>query len=162
MLGRLFPRRLDNDYRGHWLGIVLFVLAAGLKAAQGIGSIVATRKVATGADGVALDALGGTYGADVVMSLFATLGMYLLVVPAFGLVALIRYRGMIPLVYLMLLATQLGTRLLHTFHPAYEALHRGGQPTGFTINMIILAVTVLGFGLSMTERRRHEHPASPA
>lgn len=151
MLDRLLPRQFDNNYRGHWLGIVLFVLSVGLKAIQGIASIVATRGVATSADGVSLAGYSAVQ-TDTVLSLFAVLGMYLLVIPLQSVVVLIRYRAMIPFLYLMLLLTQLGTRALHMLHPAFAALDRGPAPTGFYVNLVILGLTTLGFALSLTDR----------
>ena len=50
MLGRLFPKQMDNTYRGHWLGMWLFVPIVLLELVIGTNSIINTRSVATGAD----------------------------------------------------------------------------------------------------------------
>src|ERR1051326_5686738 len=55
MLNRIFPRQFDNDYRGHWLGIALFILVIALKAMQGVNSIIMTHQVMTTADGIPVD-----------------------------------------------------------------------------------------------------------
>ena len=55
MLDRIFPRQFDNAYRGHWLGLVLFVLIIALKAIQGFNSIVWTHTTMVGADGIPVD-----------------------------------------------------------------------------------------------------------
>ncbi|HWA91482.1 MAG TPA: hypothetical protein VG889_15705 [Rhizomicrobium sp.] len=151
MLGRLFPKAFDNDYRGHWLGLVLFALAIALRAAQGISTVVATRMVATTADGLSLDGYSPLQEAQV-LSLFAVLGLYVVVIPFIGAISLIRYRAMVPFLYLMFLLTQLGVRALHNFHPAFLALDRGGNPSGFYVNLGLLAFTVLGFWLSLMYR----------
>src|ERR1051325_10472283 len=116
MLNRIFPRQFDNDYRGHWLGIALFILVIALKAMQGVNSIVMTHEVMTTADGIPVDTYGPA-AAAAALSMFALLGMYLLVLPLTGLVALIRYRTMIPFLFVMLLLVQLGSRLLQTVTP---------------------------------------------
>lgn len=151
---RLFPKQLDNAYRGHWLGIVLFLLSAGLKAGQGIATIVSTRDIVTTADGISFAGYSAAQ-TDTVLSLFAVLGMYLLVVPLMGVVALIRYRAMVPQLYAVLLLTQLGTRALHAFHPAFAAEAGAAAPMGFYVNLGILGLTVLGFALSLTDTTRH-------
>jgi len=157
MLNRIFPRQFDNDYRGHWLGIALFILVIALKALQGGNSIVMTHQVMTGADGIPVDTYGPV-AAAAAMSMFALLGMYLLVLPIVGLVALIRYRTMIPFLFVMLLLVQLGSRLLQTVNPiariAEPSMGYAGHPIGFWVNLAILAVTVLGFCLSLMGRAR--------
>ena len=152
MLGRLFPRQFDNDYRGHWLGLVLFALAISLRAVQGANSVVLTRMVATGADGISLAGYSPAQE-DALLSLFAVLGLYLLIVPLIGALALIRYRAMVPFLYLVLLATQLGVRALHMFHPAFAGQAGGPAPVGFYVNLGLLAATVLGFALSLMDRK---------
>ena len=58
MFNRIFPKQIDNNYRGHWLAIWALLLVVVLKAIQGVESIVNTREVATTADGISLDGLG--------------------------------------------------------------------------------------------------------
>lgn len=43
MFDRLFPKQFDNLYRGHWLGLVLFMLVVTVKALQGIVSLLSTQ-----------------------------------------------------------------------------------------------------------------------
>ena len=148
MLSLIFPKQLDNNYRGHWLGILLLVPLALMKLAQSVVSIVMTRMVATGPDRIPLDSYDPA-AADAVVSIFALLGLYGLIVPVLALIALVRYRSMIPLVYLFFLAVQVGSRVLITLNPIVRS---DGPATGFGINMAILAVTVVGFGLSLWRR----------
>src|ERR1043165_151158 len=79
MLNRIFPRQFDNDHRGHWLGIALFILVIALKAMQGVNSIIMTHQVMTTADGIPVDSYGPA-AAAAAMSMFALLGMYVLVI----------------------------------------------------------------------------------
>jgi hypothetical protein len=157
MLNRIFPRQFDNDYRGHWLGIALFILVIALKAVQGVNSILMTHQVMTTADGIPVDSYGPA-AAAAAMSMFALLGMYLLVLPIIGLVALSRYRTMIPFLFVMLLLIQLASRMLQTVNPieriAEPSMGYSGHPIGFWINLAILAVTALGFLLSIMSRSK--------
>jgi len=148
MLERIFPRQFDNAYRGRLLAIWLFVPIILFKAVQGANSIIITRQVMTGADGIPLD-LYGAAGADAAIALFALLGLYVLVLPVLGLVALIRYRAMIPLLYLMLLLTYAGGKALSLLHPLARS---DGQPIGFYINLALLALMLIGFVLSLLNR----------
>ena len=100
------------------------------------------------------------------MSMFALLGMYLLVIPLQSLVVLIRYRTMIPFMYLMPLLVQLGSRVLQTVNPiqriAEPAMGYAGHPIGFWINLGILAITAIGFLLSIMSRSKSPAPLEGA
>jgi len=148
VLNRIFPGRLDNAYRGHWLAVWLLALVSLAKAAQGAESIFNTYAVATGADGVPLGQFNAA-AAQEVMSLFQLLGMYLCVVPLVSLVAVIRYRTMTPLLFVMYLLLYAGTRTFSMLHPAARS---EGHPVGFYVNLGILAVTLLGLVLSLQRK----------
>jgi len=148
MLSRIFPKQFDNDYRGLWLAVWLFVPLMLVKAIQGVNSFIMPRVTATGADGIPLDQYGAV-ASDAVVALFALLGMYVTIIPLLSLIALIRYRAMIPLLYLMLLLVQIGARILNTINPIARP---DGPPIGFTISLIILVLTLIGFALSLQER----------
>jgi hypothetical protein len=55
MLDQLLPRRVDNTYRGHPLGLWLFVLIVLAKIANSFASIFYGYVAASGADGIPLD-----------------------------------------------------------------------------------------------------------
>ena len=148
MLARIFPRQFDNTYQGLWLAVWLFVPLMLVKAVQGVNSIIMTRDVLIGADGIPLDQYGAA-AANTVVTLFALLGMYLLIIPLQSLIVLIRYRSMIPFMYLSFIAVQVGARVLNTLHPIERP---DGPPIGFTINLILLALTLIGFALSVQDR----------
>lgn len=152
MLGRIFPKQFDNAYRGHWLAIWLLGFYALIKALQGTMSMINTRMVAAGADGIPLDMFNEA-GVAAVMTLFALLGMHLIVLPLQTLVALIRYRAMIPFLYLMFLLLSLAQRVVVNLHPMPRAAAMG-PPTGFYINLALLAVLLTGFALSLMDRRK--------
>jgi hypothetical protein len=150
MVDRLFPKSFDNMYRGHWLAIWIFGAVVLVKAMQGVNSIIMPRLVAMNADGIPLDSFNAA-GAQTVLALFALLGFYLLVLPVQSVVVLIRYRAMIPFMYLMLLFVQLGGRVLLLLHPAART---STMPVGLAINLAILALTLMGFALSLLSKKK--------
>src|ERR1041384_397384 len=115
MLDRIFPKQFDNTYRGHWLGVALFVPIVLLKAIQGVNSIIMTRQIMTSADGIPLDSFNSAAAQNAIAD-FALLGMYLLIIPLIGAISLIRYRAMIPFLYLMLFMAVMGTVLSIPIH----------------------------------------------
>jgi len=150
MFDRIFPRSFDNTYRGHPLGLWMFVVIVLFKALQCVNSIVLTRMVMTGADGIPLDRFDAA-GAETMLALFTLLGLYLLAVPVVSLVALVRYRSMIPFMYLMLLFVQIGSRLLLWVKPIVRT---SAMPMGFWINLGLMALTLIGFALSLAPGRK--------
>ncbi len=156
MLDRLFPKQFDNAYRGHWIAIAIFILVVLLKATQGVNSMFLTVQTMKNADGIPLDNYSGA-AAETMIAMFAALGFYLLILPVISAVALIRYRTMIPFLYLMLLLTQVGVRILFGAHPipkpAVTAIGYAGHPIGYYVGISILALTVIGFALSLVRRK---------
>jgi hypothetical protein len=152
MLNRIFPKTADNaSYRGSVIAVWLLVPIAFMRALQGANSIWQPALVATGADGIPLDSYGHA-AAGMIVLLFALLGLYLVLMALIALVILIRYRALIPLAYLLFLASLLGTRAINALYPTGRA---EGTPIGFYINMGLLAAMALGFVLSLVSRTPH-------
>ena len=115
-LARLFPRQIDNNFRGSRLALWLFGFFVLVKLAQGGESVFNAYATATNADGIPLASYGAAV-AQTMVQMFALLGLNLMVLPLLGLVALVRYRAMVPLMYLMMLLLYLGNRVVHVLHP---------------------------------------------
>jgi len=158
MLDRLFPKVIDNDYRGWWLAVwmlaplILLKLVMGINVA-GLNPWVSNRQVAIGADGLALDSYGPE-AASVVMFMFASWGLMLLVLSLLGLLVLARYRAMIPLMYLLLGMEQFGRKAIALAQPIVKAAAKSdGLSPAFLINSGFMAVLLIGFILSLTPRQ---------
>ena len=147
MFAKLFPKSFDNDYRGPRLALWLLAIIAAVKALQSIDSLIWTHRVMTGADGIPIDSFAPDAAREVTI-LFMLLSLYVLVVPLLSALALIRYRTMAPLLYLLLIVLQLGARVINMLHET-----EAPAPMGFYVNLGILAVTVLGFVLSLRTRK---------
>jgi hypothetical protein len=149
MLSRIFPKTASNEYRGNVLAIWLLVPIALIRLLQGANSVWHPVTVATGADGIPLDSYGHD-AASMIVLLFALLGMYLVIMGLIALVVLIRYRTLIPLAYLLFLATLLGTRAINLLYPAGRS---EGTPIGVYVNLGLLAAMTIGFILSLVPER---------
>ena len=160
MLNRIFPKAFDNVFRGQWLGLWLFVPIVLLKLVIGTNSIVSAREVAASADGIPLATFNAA-GADAVVSLFVLLGLFQLLLGLLGTVALIRYRAMIPFLYLVLLFQMLGNRTLSLLHPISES-GTSGTPPGLYVGLGILVATVAGFVLSLLSTAKSPAVSGPS
>jgi hypothetical protein len=118
------------------------------KLGQGTESVFNAYSTATTADGIPIDSYG-KMAAQTVLEMFALLGLNVLVLPLLGVLALIRYRAMIPLMYLTMMILYFCTRALLFVHPI--ARTGGVQPIGFYVNLALLAVLLIGFALSLTK-----------
>jgi hypothetical protein len=151
MLDRIFPRQVDNNYRGHWLATwILGTVVAG-RFAVGINGSANTRFVAMAADGIPLDRYAAD-AAETVIALFALTALLNLVIGFLGLAVLIRWRTMIPFTYLLLLFQSAAGRIVLYLHP----IARSGAQTmqiGTIFLLALLALTALGFALSLVRPR---------
>lgn len=156
MLTRLFPRQIDNDYRGHVLGIWLLVPLVLAKFLQGanVAGLLGTgksRQVLEGVDKVPV----GTFPAEAVshlIFLFSAWGLGIFVLGVLGIVVLLRYRAMMPLMYLLLLIEQVGRKALATIHLDRPLVSVATTPANL-INWGFLLAMVIGLLLSLANRR---------
>ena len=152
MLDRLFPKQVDNTFDGHRAALWLLGLFIALKLAMSVNSIVNTGAVATGADGLPLDSFGPA-AARTVLMLFALVALGQLTLAVIALTALIRYRAIVPLVYLVLLGEQLARRLIVQ---SYAVARTESTPVGWYVNIGLLALLTLGLVLSLIPTRHRD------
>jgi hypothetical protein len=144
MLNRLLPQLVDNTYPGYKLALWLFALLLFLKVLIGLNSVFNGYSVASSADGIPLDTYSPA-AAQTVVSVFAIWGFSQLVFCSLGLLALTRYRSLIPLMFALFLVEHLGRKLILQFLP----IVRTGAPPGFYVNLVLLALMVVGLALSL-------------
>ena len=146
MLERIFPKQFDNVFRGHVLALWLFGITALMELAMGTNSLVNTRAVAASADAIPIEQYVNG-GAQAVVALFALAGLFRLLLALQSLVVLIRYRAMIPLMFLTWLVLHLGSKALSVLHPVARSGVSSAQ-LGSAFVYAIIAMLLLGFALS--------------
>jgi|CXWL01.1.fsa_nt_gi hypothetical protein len=157
MFSRLFPKQFDNNYRGYKLAIWLLVpivlskLFMGVNVA-GFNPWISSRWVLQHADAIPIDRFGAEAG-SVVVFLFSAWGLALLVLSLLGVMVLIRYRTMIPLMYLLLGAEQIGRKALSLMHPIVRTSEPGDFSPGVLINWGFTALLAFGLALSLAAPR---------
>jgi hypothetical protein len=147
MLDQLLPRRLDNDYRGRRLAPWLFAAVIVMKAGIALATILNGRTAAQSEDGLPLASFGAA-GAEAVVTLFALWGVAQLVIIAIGVLALVRYRAMIPLMFVLLLLEWIGRKAVLLAMP----IARTGAGPGQYVNLALLALMIVGLALSLWRR----------
>lgn len=154
MLDQLLPRRIDNEYRGHRLALWILGVLGIMKVAMGTNSVFNGREVASSADGIPLDTFAPD-AAQTVVALFAGWGIGQVVLGLLCVLALVRYRGMVPLVFALLLVENVGRKTIFYFLPyASEA-----TTANLVVNASFIALMLAGLALSLW--RRAERPVAP-
>jgi len=147
MLDQILPQRIDNTYRGHPLAVWLLVPVVLMKTGIALGTIFNGRAAAQSADGIPLDRFG-VEGAQAVVALFAIWGLAQLVLSLLGVLALTRYRAMIPSLFALLLVEHLARKWILLVKP----IVRTGAPPGPYINLVLVTLMIVGLGLSLWRR----------
>ena len=150
MLNRLFPREVDKRFEGHRAALWLLGLFVAVKVPMSLNSIFNTAAVAAGADGMPLDRFGPA-GARAVLMLFALMALGQLALAIVALAALVRWRSLVPFLFLVLLSEQLARRFIVA---SYEVERTGAASFGWYLNMGIVAALALGLVLSLIPTRR--------
>ena len=122
--------------------MVLFI-----KAGINLGSIFNGREAAGSADGIPLDTFTPA-GAQAVVTLFALLGISNLMLCLIGVLALVRYRALVSLIFALFLLEHLCRKLALLILP----IERTGAAPGSYLNLVILGILILGLGLSLWRR----------
>lgn len=146
---RLLPRPIDNTYHGYKLALWLFALLVLMKTGIGLNSIFNGYFVASVADGIPLETFPSA-AAGAVVSLFAIWGLAQFVICLLCLLALVRYRSLIPFMFALLLLEHLSRRLILYLMP----IVRTGTPRGLYINLGLIALMIVGLALSLWRRDR--------
>ena len=144
MLNLLLPQRIDNSHRGHKLALWLFGLVVFMKTSIGLGTIFNGRHAAVQADGIPLDSFTPA-GAQAVVSFFAIWGLGQAMIGLLCILALVRYRAMVPLLFSLLLLEHLSRKLILLVLP----IPRTGNTPGTYINLVLLGLMIVGLVLSL-------------
>lgn len=150
MLQRIFPMPVDNRFDGQRAALWLLGLYIALKLLMSVNSILNTASVAAGVDRIPLEAYGPA-AAQTVLMLFALTSLGQLMLAIVSLTVLVRYRAMIPFVFVLLLVEHLARRMIID---SYAVERADGSPAGGYLNLGLAALLTAGLVLSLIRARR--------
>jgi hypothetical protein len=156
VLRRILPARVDNIYRGHPVGLWLFVPIALIKFSQSLTHLLKHDGGAQSISTIPLDAYPPG-AAQNIIGMFARLGLEQFLLASIFLLVLIRYRALIPLMYVLMVAQFLGGKIVAQFKPLVLA-GTSGVSTPF---LVIAVLSVVGLVLSLIGRGYDEEFARP-
>jgi len=149
LLERLFPRQVDNGFDGHRSALWLLGLLVALKLVVALNSIFNTQAVAAGADGIPLDSFAPAAAREV-LTLFALTALGQLVLALIALAALVRWRALVPFLYLVSLAELIARRLIVESNDLTRA---ASSPVAWYVTWGVMGLVTLGLALSLLPRR---------
>lgn len=144
MLAQLLPREVDNRFQGSTLSIwLLYAISLAILGVAGIhvflpdsgGQAVGT---------IPLDSFT-VGGANTVVAFIGQWGLLQGMWALLYVLVLLRYRALIPLMYVSVLLGYVGKMVLGQFKPVLTV----ETPPGFYINVGILLCAIVGFALAV-------------
>jgi hypothetical protein len=157
MLSRIFPKQFDNHFRGNQLALWIFALITFMHTAISISSIFRPDGGAQSADGIPLDTFSPA-AAQAVIGVGGLLDVAILLLCVFFILALIRYRSMIPLMYVVLVTQWVARKGVARIKPIPRM---PGTATGFYVSLGIFALTVIGMILALSGKDYSQPQKSP-
>ncbi|HCK84600.1 MAG TPA: hypothetical protein DHW63_08820 [Hyphomonadaceae bacterium] len=150
MLARIFPSQASNEYRGYKFAIWLLIAIVLLRLAMSYAALIDTRAMLQDADSIPLDKFDAG-AASTVLYITKLLGLDHLLLNVVAIVVLIRWRALVPFVYLLLAVEQIARKAINTANPVPR--------TDIAIlpvdpNLVIIAALLVGLALSLATPRR--------
>jgi hypothetical protein len=145
---RLLPQSLNNDYRGPLVVVVVFAVLTALTLVRSLIHIVAFDGGAQSIATIPLDGFTAN-GAAAVVHVFSLWGLSQLIIGIVYVISLIRYRSLVPLLYL-LAVLEYGVRLILTLAKPVDLA--GRAPGGFG-NYILVPLLIVLFVVSLLPKR---------
>lgn len=147
MLKRILPGQVDNRFRGLAVALWLFVPLALMKVALGLTHILRADGGAQSVSTMPLDSYPPGAAQNIV-GLMARMGLEQLLLGFIFLVVLLRYRALIPLMYVVAVLHYLGATAIASMKP----LSLAGTSGASTMHLVIAAISAVGLALSLVER----------
>ena len=148
MLSRIFPEHIDNHFRGHKLALWLFVPITLMKIARSLLHIFSADGGAQSISTIPLDTYS-TGAAQNVIALFARMGLDQLMLGLLFVVVLVRYRAMIPLMYVLIVVQYIAEQGIAHMKP----LALAGTSGASTPALVLAVVSIIGLVLSLLGKK---------
>lgn len=153
MISRIFPKL--QSQQGHWAAGWLLGLYILLKLVMSTNTLFNTRSVAVGGDGFPLQSYPPEAQGAILM-LFSMVALGQLALALAALAALVRFRALLPFIFLLLMSESIARRLIVS---AFDVTRTESTPVGTYVNYALLTLLVFGFLLSLLPLRHRKSGA---
>ena len=142
---QIFPKCIDNIYRGNKLAIWLIWPVIIMRAAQGVALIIGGPALLKEADGIPLDTFP-IAAANAIFTMFIISATSRILISLIGVIVLMRYRGAFTLFAALLAIDQILRHLVLHYYPIVQI----GNPFGPKTGIAFLVLTFAGLALSVS------------
>lgn len=142
ILGRLFPAQLDHVYRGNRIALWLFYPLTAITLWRSQHHIFAPDGGAQSIATIPLDNYTQG-GAQSIITIFALWGLAQLAMGFVMLLAAIRYKSMVPLLWLFILLEYGGRKLVGIYKPIETVGTAPGAVAGYVLPIVALVMLAL-------------------
>src|SRR6056297_1158001 len=152
IIKRIFPKTLNNDYKGYKIALYIFFALTTLTLWRSQHHLFAADGGAQSIATIPLDTFS-TSGAAAVIGVFGLWGLSQLIIGMIYLIVSLRYRAMIPLMYLLMFVEYF---VRTVYFPLAKPIPTVGTAPGATGNLplMIIAVVMLGFSIVFPKKER--------
>jgi len=140
----LFPKTITNEFPGHKLVLYVFYVLTAFSLFRAMLHLFSRDGGAQSVATIPLDTYSAGPAATLI-GIFSLWGMSQLVIALIYLMASLRYRAMIPLLYILLVVENLGSLLFYFMKPIETSGAAPGDITYYVF--IILGLIMLGISL---------------
>jgi len=141
---RILPERIDNVYRGHRLALWLFYPITLVTVGRSLIHIFRSDGGAQSIATIPLDTFVSG-GAQTVITVFALWGLSQLLLGLLFVLVLVRYRAMLPLMYVLILAEYVGRIGIGLMKPIVTV----ETPPGGPGSLVMIVLGAIGLVLSL-------------
>ena len=143
-MGALLPERVDNTYSGHALAFYVFIMLTVMTTFRSLAHILLPDGGAESIATIDVDVEGG----DAIVAMFAYWGLSQLILAVLYLLSVVRYKSLIPLMYLTMVVEY---TLRFVIGLAKPMEHSGTAP-GEVANVVLPLLTLIMLMLSLQEK----------
>jgi len=152
IIKHIFPKTLNNDYKGYKIAIYVFFALTALTLWRSQHHLFAADGGAQSIATIPLDTFT-TSGAAAVIGVFGLWGLSQLIIGMIYLIVSLRYRAMIPLMYLLMFVEYF---VRTVYFPLAKPIPTVGTAPGAIGNLplMIIALVMLGFSVVTPKKRK--------
>ena len=144
IINNLLPQQIDNTYQGKAISLIVFIPLTMVTIARSLIHIFSTDGGAQSIATIPLDSYSFE-ASQAVVTMFALWGLSQFLLAAVFLLTILRYRSLLPLMYMIVFIEYIGRHIIMTLLPI-ETL---GNAPGSIINLIIAPIAFILMLLAM-------------
>lgn len=146
---KILPKSIDNTFDGHKIALYAFYVLTAITLWRSQHHVFAPDGGAQSIATIPLDTFSKA-GAQAVIGAFSLWGLSQLIIGLLYLLSAIRYRSMIPLMYLLMIFEY---TFRATYMPAFKSIPTAGTAPGAVSNIPIIIIASLMLILSIKHKR---------